>query len=81
MGCQARGLSVYPTLEACREAAGKVPSLAKKQLAVGTMQGSYGSVAQTPSKNTENHMTWWVSPDCPDPAIFFVRVGIGASNA
>ena len=81
MACQARGLSVYPTLEACREAARKVPSLAKKRLAVGVMQGSYGMVAQTPSKNTSNHMTWWVSPSCPDPTMFFVPVGNGANNA
>lgn len=81
LACQARGLSVYPTLEACREAANKVPSLAKKKLAAGSLQGSYGMVAETPSKNTSNHMTWWVGSNCPDPVTFFAPVDFGGSNA
>lgn len=81
LACQARGLSVYPTLEACREAAGKVPSLAKKKLASGAMQVSYGKIAETPSKNTSSHMTWWVGADCPDPVTFFVPVDVGGNNA
>lgn len=81
LSCQARGLSVYPDLNACREAASKVPGLAKKKLAVGMMLKSYGVIAETPSRNTSRHLTWWVAPGCPEPETFFEPLDLGASNA
>lgn len=74
MACQARGLSVYPSFQACVDVAEKVPSLKKKKLAGGMLQESYGKLAATPSGNSSSHMTWWVSVGCPDPTTFFTNI-------
>lgn len=63
--CQARGLSVYKSYEHCLLMRAAVPALRKKLLAVATITGSVGVIANTPSRNCDGHYTWWccVSPN------------------
>lgn len=57
--CNARGLSVYTTEQDCIAAADAVPALRRKHLCVAELPSHAGVIADTPSKNTENHKTLW----------------------
>lgn len=72
--CQARGLSVYPSLKACAEVVSLIPALAKKSIAVGILDASAGVIAPTPSQTSEEHHTWWIDSDFTDPCGKFINV-------
>lgn len=57
--CDARGLSVFSCLEDCDAAAAAVPALRKKKICVAKLPTSSGVLAETPSRNTNNHKTLW----------------------
>jgi hypothetical protein len=57
--CNARGLSVFTSSKDCIAAAAIVPALRKKQICVANLPDNSGVLADTPSKNTNNHKTLW----------------------
>nr|WP_320049639.1 hypothetical protein [uncultured Desulfuromonas sp.] len=57
--CQARGLSVYTTVEDCETAVAAVPALRRKKLCVAVLSADTGVIAHTPSNNHYNHKTLW----------------------
>ncbi|MBE9396776.1 hypothetical protein IOQ59_05805 [Pontibacterium sp. N1Y112] len=61
--CQARGLSVYKNKNACEQMVDLVPALAKKKLAVAELNSNDGVIAETPSRNSNEHNTLWSSVD------------------
>ena len=73
--CQAMGLSVFPTIEACEEMKRKIPALNKKKIASANLNNNYGKFANTPSTNSKRHMTWWVSCNLSEPWTLFSNVG------
>ncbi len=81
-GCQARGLSVFRTIEACDDMAEQVPALAKKKLAVANLSQNDGVIAETPSRNSSKHNTLWPLLDAKEMANRFKSVDIEeAANA
>lgn len=72
--CNARGLTVYRSVEDCIAAAAAIPALKKKHIAKAVLSNSSGKIAATPSINTKNHKTFWplISPE--DLASLFVPV-------
>ena len=69
--CQARGLSVYITLEDCLAAVGAIPALKKKCIAKAELLQSHGVIAPTPSRNTQNHNTFWSLVNAQDLSLLF----------
>ena len=78
--CQARGLSVYKTVEDCRDVAIKVPGLRKKQIAIGTINDSCGLLAHTPSTTSERHFTWWIPTTHSNICAMFEKLELGEKN-
>lgn len=76
MACQARGLSVFPSVEACEEIKKKIPSIRKnnKGIATANLNNNHGKFANTPSTNSKRHMTWWVSSNLKEPWTLFSNV-------
>lgn len=64
--CEAHGLSICRTLEAARTLQGRVPGMAKKQIAVAGCLIAGGVTLQTGSEPL--HHTWWA--DFFEPAVF-----------
>lgn len=73
--CQAMGLSVFPSTEACEEMKDKIPAMRKKKIASANLNRNYGKFANTPSTNSKRHMTWWVSCNLSEPWALFSNVG------
>jgi hypothetical protein len=65
--CQARGLSVYQTLDDCKEMIAAVPAMRRKKIASALSNVNYGLLANTPSTTSERHCTWWVPSDFLEP--------------
>lgn len=63
--CQARGLSIYSSLEDCLDVVAIIPALRKKRICIASLPESSGLIAHTPSKNHQNHKTFWpkLTPD------------------
>lgn len=74
--CQAKGLSIFITLEDCLEAAEIIPALKKKKIAVGKLKNSTGAVASTPSTKNKNHKTLWPLIDANILSSLFSNVAI-----
>lgn len=70
--CDARGLSVFSTTEDCIAAAAAVPALRKKKLCVASLPNTSGVIAETPSKNTNNHKTFWSLLSAQELAELFI---------
>ena len=82
MACQARGLSVFRTADACFAAAAIVPALKKKKIAKAELNAHCGVIAPTPSKNTKDHHTLWSHFASEDLASFFSLLNnFGVANA
>ncbi|MDD5214773.1 MAG: hypothetical protein PHQ03_04425 [Methylococcales bacterium] len=73
-GCQAMGLSVFLSIEACEEMKDKVPAMRKKKIASADLNSKHGRFAHTPSTNSKRHMTWWVSSNLKEPWTLFSNV-------
>jgi len=79
--CQARGLSVYITLEDCIIAAKAVPALKRKHIAKAELLQNHGVIAPTPSKNNYNHNTFWSLVNAQDLSLLFHSVSkMGDTN-
>jgi len=79
--CEARGLSVFITLEDCIAAARVVPAFRKKLLAKASLSFDSGVIAPTPSKNTNNHNTFWSLVNAQDLSLLFHSVSkMGDTN-
>jgi len=74
--CQARGLSVYKTLEDCKEMMEVIPALRKKKLAVAQINENCGLLANTPSTNSERHCTWWIPASIIEPCSIFEQTSV-----
>lgn len=74
--CQARGLSVYKTVEDCKEMMDLIPALRKKKLAVAQIDHNCGLLANTPSTHSERHCTWWVSSSLVEPCSIFTKIDL-----
>lgn len=61
MACNARGLSVYSSINDCIAAAEVIPALKKKGLAKADLPKNSGLIAETISQRTKNHKTFWSS--------------------
>lgn len=57
--CKARGLSILRSIEDCQTMRSGVPALRKKRIAIASISGSAGVIANTPSHTCEGHKTWW----------------------
>ena len=68
--CQACGLSVYSDLEEIRRMKKVIPKLRKMKIAGGSLTESSGKIKNTPSRNSQNHNTWWV-PQNENPWQYF----------
>jgi len=81
LACNARGLSVFSTKEDCVAAAEVCPALRKKCLCVAELPNTAGLLAETPSKNTQNHKTFWSLLDADKLASLFTSIEAkGGSN-
>ena len=81
--CEARGLSVFITLEDCIAAAKVIPAFRnrKKLLAKASLPSNSGVIAPTPSKNTNNHNTFWSLVSAQDLSLLFHSVpNMGDTN-
>ncbi|MHC8336968.1 hypothetical protein [Pseudomonas sp. HLT2-19-2] len=74
MTCQSRGLSVFPSAEACHEMAKAVPAMRKKNLAVARLVETHGLYAHTPSTNSGRHLTWWLPDNLKQPWLLFTPI-------
>ncbi|MFZ2727101.1 MAG: hypothetical protein WAX77_12670 [Methylococcaceae bacterium] len=72
--CQAMGLSVFPSKDACEEMKKKVPAMRRKKIASANLNNEHGKFAHTPSTTSKRHMTWWVSCSLNEPWILFSNV-------
>lgn len=70
--CQARGLSVFTSIDDCKIALAAVPALRKKKLCVAELTVNAGVIAATPSHNHCNHKTLWSLIGAQDLAEIFV---------
>jgi hypothetical protein len=70
--CQAYGLSVFDSEDACKKACDKVPRLRKKYKyrSRGFNTPDRGKILATPSKAHSQHITWWVYEGV-EPHTFF----------
>lgn len=57
--CQARGLSVLRSFDACEIMRQGVPALRRKKIALGTLPNGVGVIKITPSVTCSEHYTWW----------------------
>jgi hypothetical protein len=82
LACQARGLSVFESEEACQDMAAIIPALRKKRIASGIVPSGSGVMASTPSNNSDDHCTLWSLAAATNMATWFTVVsGIGIANA
>lgn len=79
--CDARGLSVYSTTEDCIAAAAAVPALRKKKVCVANLPNKSGVIAETPSKNTNNHKTFWSLISAEDLTKLFLPVNVEVTTS
>jgi hypothetical protein len=74
--CHAHGLSVFDSLEKCRAAERRSPSLRGRLSAQANLAPEHGLILQTPGVRNTGHITWWVSPAL-DPVPLFAVVLVG----
>lgn len=74
--CQARGLSVFKTLDDCSEMMRTVPALRKKKVAVATIDSECGLLANTPSTKSKRHCTWWIPKSLSNPCELFEKIDL-----
>lgn len=72
--CQAKGLSVFGTIEDCLLIAARVPALRKKVISKAVLSADENLVADTPSNQSQNHKTLWSTQDADDLASNFKYV-------
>lgn len=72
--CEACGLSVFTTLEECRRAEARIPSLRGREVASADLTAEHGALAATPRAKNPGHFTWWLPTDLPQPETLFSLV-------
>jgi hypothetical protein len=61
--CQACGLSVYTDKNDAEQTIRRIPRFKKSRIAIGTLTSGMGMMANTPSRTSKSHHTWWTSKD------------------
>lgn len=76
----AYGISVFPSLAACKSAQDKSPFLRKCQACARGITYNYsGKILNTPGKNNPSHITWWLYEGI-EPHTYFELCDTGDGN-